>query len=88
MNKAIASFLILCVWAVASPTATASAAGDYPNKPVTLILPFAAGNTLDISARIVAEYLQQKHNITLLVTPKPGGSGVPASLEVKNARLF
>ena len=86
MNKILASLLAICVLSMAAPSANVSAADNYPSKPVTLILPFAAGNTLDISARIVAEYLQKKHNITLLVTPKPGGSGVPASLEVKNAR--
>jgi tripartite-type tricarboxylate transporter receptor subunit TctC len=72
--------------AVVGPAAKAAAADKYPSKPIVLILPFAAGNTLDISARIVSEYLQKKHNITLVVTPRPGGSGVPASLEVKNAQ--
>ncbi|MCC8193343.1 MAG: tripartite tricarboxylate transporter substrate binding protein, partial [Deltaproteobacteria bacterium] len=62
------------------------AAAEYPDKPVTLILPFSAGNSMDVSSRIVGEYLQKKHNITILSTPKPGGSGVPASLEMKNAR--
>lgn len=86
MKKILTSLLLVCAMVAATPAVKAAAADDYPSKPITLILPFAAGNTLDISARIVSEYLQKKHNITLLVTPKPGGSGVPASLEVKNAR--
>ena len=86
MNKFLPILLVLCALAVAGPAMNAAAADKYPSKPIVLVLPFAAGNNMDISARIVAEYLQQKHNITLLVTPKPGGSGVPASLEVKNAK--
>jgi tripartite-type tricarboxylate transporter receptor subunit TctC len=62
------------------------AAAAYPDKPITLILPFAAGDSMDVSSRIIGEYLQKKHNITILSTPKPGGSGVPASLEMKNAK--
>ncbi len=85
MKRIITSFLLICALAVAAPAGTALA-DDYPSKPITLILPFAAGNTTDISARIVTEYIQKKHNITILVTAKPGGSGVPASVEVKNAK--
>jgi tripartite-type tricarboxylate transporter receptor subunit TctC len=62
------------------------AAAAYPDKPVAVILPFAAGNSMDVQLRIIGEYLQNKHGITILSTPKPGGSGVPASLEMKNAK--
>ena len=61
-------------------------AAKFPEKPITLIVPFAAGNSMDISARIIADYLQKTHNVTLLSTPKPGGSSIPATLEVKAAR--
>ncbi|MDL2210068.1 tripartite tricarboxylate transporter substrate binding protein [Desulfovibrio sp. OttesenSCG-928-O18] len=86
MKKLLVSLLIVFAVAAFSPVSSASAADKYPSKPITWILPFAAGNTTDISARIVAEYIQSKHNITVLVTPKPGGSGVPATMEVKRAK--
>ena len=76
---------LFLVFALAVPI-QASAEEVYPSKPITLVLPFAAGGTVDVTARIVAEYLQMKHDITVLVTPKPGGSGVPASLDVKKAK--
>lgn len=61
-------------------------AENFPNRPITLIMPFGAGNAPDTAARIIAEYLQQKHGITLLITSKAGGSGIPAMLELSHAR--
>ena len=49
-------------------------------------MPFGAGNAPDTAARIIGDYLQRKHNITLLITSKPGGSGIPATLETVRAR--
>ena len=63
-----------------------AAAEDYPSRPITLIIPFGAGNAPDTAARIIGDYLQRKHNITLLITSKPGRSGIPATLESVRAR--
>lgn len=41
-----------------------AAAEDYPSRPITLIMPFGAGNAPDTAARIIGDYLQRKHNIT------------------------
>ena len=36
---------------------TAAAAQDYPKRPITMIVPFAAGGTSDVIARVVAEQM-------------------------------
>mgnify|MGYP000647648091 CR=1 FL=1 len=54
-----------------------AAAEDYPSRPITLIMPFGAGNAPDTAARIIGDYLQRKHNITLLITSKPGAAASP-----------
>lgn len=59
---------------------------EFPDRPITLIMPFGAGNAPDTAARIIAEYLQKKHNITLLITSKAGGSGIPATIELIKSR--
>ncbi|HIU18282.1 MAG TPA: tripartite tricarboxylate transporter substrate binding protein [Candidatus Avidesulfovibrio excrementigallinarum] len=61
-------------------------AGDFPDRPINLLMPFGAGNAPDTAARIIGEYLQRKHGITLLITSKAGGSGIPAMVEVSRAR--
>lgn len=53
-------------------TATALA---YPTRPVTLIVPYAAGGTADILARIVAEDLGPLLGQSVVVENKPGASG-------------
>jgi tripartite-type tricarboxylate transporter receptor subunit TctC len=51
------------------------AAQDWPTKGVRIIVPFAAGATPDLVARLVADDLHQKLGQTFIVENKPGASG-------------
>ncbi len=64
------------------PRATAQGASD---KPLRVVVPFAAGNTLDTALRQVAEVYKQNTGQTLLVEAKPGGSGIIAAQFVMQA---
>ena len=35
-----------------------AARADYPDKPITFVVPFAAGGSLDVTARILADRLR------------------------------
>ena len=48
-------------------------AADYPSRPVSLIVPFAAGSATDVFARILAEGLSKELDAPFLVEAKPGG---------------
>ncbi len=52
-----------------------ASAQDWPTKTVKIIVPFGAGATPDLVARMIADDLQQKTGQTFIVENKPGASG-------------
>jgi tripartite-type tricarboxylate transporter receptor subunit TctC len=60
--------------AVLAPGAWAQA-GDYPTRPVRIIVAFTAGGTSDVLARATAQKLSDRFKQTFLVDNKPGGGG-------------
>src|SRR3984885_10296077 len=65
---------VLAALAILFGTLSASAQ-DWPTKSVRIIVPFAAGATPDLVARLIADYLQDKLQQTFSVENKPGASG-------------
>ncbi|WP_373798067.1 tripartite tricarboxylate transporter substrate-binding protein, partial [Achromobacter insuavis] len=62
------------------------AQAPYPAKPITLIVPFAAGGGADVVARLVAAKLpQQLGGQTVIVDNKPGASGNIGAQQVARA---
>lgn len=56
-------------------TGAAHAADNYPNRPITLIIPVAAGGTTDIAGRALAKQLNDVLGQTVVVENRPGASG-------------
>ncbi len=53
----------------------ASAQGAYPNKPIRVIVPFAAGSTTDIIARAITDKMSQSMGQALVIDNRGGASG-------------
>ena len=64
---------------------SAWAQGGYPNKPVTLVVPTAAGGTTDLSARMLAQALGPVLGQSVIADNKGGGNGSIAASAVKRA---
>jgi tripartite-type tricarboxylate transporter receptor subunit TctC len=62
--------------------APAHAEDDYPNRPVRIISPYAAGGTPDIVARALAEQLTQRLKQNFIVENRTGANGTIASESV------
>jgi tripartite-type tricarboxylate transporter receptor subunit TctC len=63
----------------------AHAQDNYPSRPVTLIVPYAAGGSMDLVSRIVSEGLAAKLGQSVVVDDKPGGNGVIGIREMLKA---
>jgi tripartite-type tricarboxylate transporter receptor subunit TctC len=74
----------LAALAVALPLA-ASAQSGYPNKPVRVIVPFAAGSTTDIIARAISDKMAQSMGQAVVVENKGGASGTIGQAQVAAA---
>lgn len=48
----------------------------YPNRPITIIVPFAAGGLTDVPVRLLANVMQENLGVPIVVDNRPGGSGV------------
>src|SRR3954466_47488 len=52
-----------------------AAAQEWPTKPVRIVVPFGAGSTPDVVARLIADHLQKKLGQPFVIDNKPGASG-------------
>ncbi len=78
------SLAALCAAAAAVATVPAHAQA-YPTKPVRVILPFPAGGSTDVTARIVVDELSKSLGQPVIVENKPGANGNIAAGEVARA---
>jgi len=86
MKNILRSSLLVGVAAVAALLAsTAQAQGSYPNKPIRVVVPFAAGSTTDIIARAITDKMSQSMGQQLVVDNRGGASGTIGQGMVANA---
>lgn len=79
-------FLLLAAAAAAFPVASRIAwAQGYPSRPVRWVVPYPAGGSADIVARLVGDFVSARLGQTFIVENKPGaGSSIGTELVVKS----
>jgi tripartite-type tricarboxylate transporter receptor subunit TctC len=75
---AVAAALLL----VTPSGASAQDTGSYPNRPITLVVPFAPGGGNDIMARLMAEHMSRSLGHQVVVENRPGAGGNTGTRQV------
>ncbi|GGF81141.1 hypothetical protein GCM10011402_37220 [Paracoccus acridae] len=76
---------ILILAATAMAAFSGAALADFPERPITWVVPFAAGGVTDITSRKLAERLQAELGQPVIVENKPGAGGLVGTKEVQIA---
>jgi tripartite-type tricarboxylate transporter receptor subunit TctC len=72
MLNRLAILIAVLISTVTSPVE----AQDFPSRPITLVLPFAAGTASDTTTRIITDQVQKATGATIVIENRPGALGV------------
>lgn len=62
-----------------------AAHAEYPEKPITLVIPLGAGGSHDLNARVITSIIPTYLNQAMIVRLSPGAGGQKGTQEVANA---
>jgi tripartite-type tricarboxylate transporter receptor subunit TctC len=74
----------MSIWAFAALSAPGASAA-FPDKTVTIVVPFAAGSSADANVRVVAEKLRDILNTPVVIENRPGANGMIGANAVARA---
>src|SRR3981081_1210802 len=79
-------FLQLATGAAALPAVSRiAAAATYPTRPVHILVGFAAGGGVDITARLIGQWLSERLGRSFVIENRPGAGGNIGTEAVVNA---
>jgi tripartite-type tricarboxylate transporter receptor subunit TctC len=84
--RAMKGFFAAVLAAVLAAPAQAQSAADYPSRPITLVIPFAAGVSADLLFRGIAEIASKHLGQPIIVDNKSGASGTLGPAVVATAK--
>lgn len=86
LSKTILTAAVLVATSLGAVSAFAQAAAAWPTKPVSLVIPFAAGGPTDVVGRAIAASMTKSTGNPVIVENKVGAGGTVGSAYVKNAK--
>ena len=86
MKTSLAWLALLSACCTALAPTSAVAQGTYPNKPVRLVIPFAAGGATDILARLAADELSKRLGQPVVAENVGGAGGTIGTAQVAKAK--
>jgi tripartite-type tricarboxylate transporter receptor subunit TctC len=78
-------FVAVAVASLMASAGTATAQDAWPSRPLTMVVPFAAGGPVDVLGRMVAQYLGEVVGKQVIVENVTGAGGMTGSLRVSQA---
>src|ERR1700744_5298902 len=81
-NMRLLRSLVLALFAVNS---AAFAQGNYPERPIKMIVPLAAASAVDVAARIVTQKMSENMGQQIVILNQPGASGLIGAEQVAHA---
>src|SRR5215475_10322163 len=70
--------VLFAFWLCSAP----SLAQDYPNRPVTFVVPFAPGGSTDVLGRLIGHKLSERLGKPFVIENRPGAGTLTAALQV------
>jgi tripartite-type tricarboxylate transporter receptor subunit TctC len=70
------------LWAIGLPSPARAQAGDFPNRPIRIVVPYSAGTGSDALARTVAQGITEKTGKPVVVENREGGGSLIGTLAV------
>lgn len=77
--------VVLAAVAISTGTAATPAAAAWPEKPISIVVPYAPGGTADALARLIAQHLGPRLNTSVVVVNRAGASGIIGANSVAQA---
>jgi len=85
MIRSICTLLAAGFSAAFAPT-IAAAQSTYPDRPISIIVPYAPGGTTDVMGRALADSLSRQLKQTVIIENKPGAAGAMGVLDMMHAK--
>src|SRR5512140_523923 len=77
--------ILIAAISLGTPVASHAQTSPYPNRVITLVVPFVPGGATDIIARVVAQHLGKELGENVIVDNRPAASGTVGTASVAKA---